>query len=172
MGPRKRENFSETLNQDEKESNSHSDKNTQKDQSKNKRIYSLGDSKIKNLKRWEMSKKLKTENIYVRHFPGTKVSCMKDHIKPSLREKPDPTVLHVGTNDLVSDRPPNLIAKSIVDVASSMKKENHEVTVSNIIARAMNDHARIMRKIRFRSSINKLTKAHLKVNSLRHKFET
>ena len=51
MGPRKRENFSETLNQDEKESNSHSDKNTQKDQSKNKRIYSLGDSKIKNLKR-------------------------------------------------------------------------------------------------------------------------
>ena len=42
----------------------------------------------------------------------------------------------MGTNDLVSDRPPDLIAKSIVDVASSMKNENHGVTVSNIIARA------------------------------------
>ena len=31
-----------------------------------------------------------------------------------------------------------LIAKSIVDVASSMENENHDVTVSNIITRA--DH--------------------------------
>ena len=57
---------------------------------------------------------------------------------PRLREKPDHIVLHVGTNYLVSDRPPDLIAKSIVDIASSMKNENHDVTVSNIIARA--DH--------------------------------
>ena len=41
-------------------------------------------------------------------------------------------MLHLGTNDLLSDRPPNLIAKSIVDVASSMKNENHDVTFSNI----------------------------------------
>ena len=81
-------------------------------------------------------------------------------------------MLHVGTNDLLSDRPPNLIAKSIVDLASSMKKEKLEVTVSNIIARAMNDYARIMHKMRFRSSFNKLIKAHLKVNSVRHKFES
>ena len=65
---------------------------------------------------------------------------MKDHIKPSLREKPDHIVLHMGTNDLVSDRPPGLIAKSIVDVASNMKNENHDVTVSNIITRA--DHSK------------------------------
>ena len=38
----------------------------------------------------------------------------------------------MGTNDLVSDRPPDLIAKSIVNVASSMKNEIHDVTVSNI----------------------------------------
>ena len=75
---------------------------------------------------------------YVRHFAGAKVRCMKDHIKPTLREKPDHIVLHEGKNDLVSDRPPDLIAKSIVDVASSMKNENHDVTVSNIITRT--DH--------------------------------
>ena len=94
----------------------------------------LGDSIIKNLKGWEMSKKLKNANVYVRHFAGTKVRC----VKPKLREKPDHIVLHVGTNDLVSDRPPDLIAKSILDVASSIKNENHDVTVSNIITRS--DH--------------------------------
>ena len=44
---------------------------------------------IKNLKGWEMSKKLKNPNVNVKHFAGAKVRCMKDHIKPSLREKPD-----------------------------------------------------------------------------------
>ena len=91
---------------------------------------------IKNRKGWEMSKKLKNANVYVRHFAGAKVRCMKDHIKPTLREKPNHIVLHVGTNDLVSDRPLDLIAKSIVDVASSIKNENHDVTVSNIVTRA------------------------------------
>ena len=93
---------------------------------------------IKNQKSWEMSKKLKNTNVYVRHFTGAKVRCMKNHIKPTLREKPDHIVLHVGTNDLVSDRPPDLIAKPIVNVASSMKNENHDVSVPNIITRA--DH--------------------------------
>ena len=70
-------------------------------------------------------------------FKAFKVRCVKDHIKLSLKEKPNHIVLHVGTNDLVSDRLPDLMAKSIVDVASSIKSENY-ATVSNIIARA--DH--------------------------------
>ena len=76
---------------------------------------------IKNLKVWEMSKKSKKANRYIRHFAGAEVRCMKDHIKPTLREKPDHIVPLVGTYDLVCDRPPGLIIKSIVDVASSMK---------------------------------------------------
>ena len=133
--------FSKTSNQydnEHKKLNSNSDKNTNKDQIKNKTNYILGDSMVKNLKGWEMSKKLKNAKVYVRHFAGAKVRCMKYHIKPTLREKPDHIVLHVGTNDLVSDRPPDLIAKSIVHVASSMKNENHDVTVSHIITRT--DH--------------------------------
>ena len=63
---------------------------------------------------------------------------MEDHIRPTLTEKLNHIVLHVGTNDLVSDRQPDLIAKSIVDVASSIKNKNHDVTLSNIITGA--DH--------------------------------
>ena len=51
------------------------------------------------------------------------VRCMKDHIKQSLREKPDHIVLHLGTNDLIFDRPPDLIAKSIVGIASCVKSQ-------------------------------------------------
>ena len=60
--------------------------------------------------------------------------------KTTLRGKPKHILLHVGANDLVSDRPPDLIAKSMVDVASSMKNENHDVNVSNIITWA--DHSK------------------------------
>ena len=90
----------------------------------------------KNLKDWKTSKKLRNANVYVRHFAVVKVRCMKDQIKPSVKEKPDHIVLHLGTNDLVSDRPPDLIAKSIVDVASGMKDENYDDTAFNIITRA------------------------------------
>ena len=86
---------------------------------------------IKNIKGWEISKKLQNANVYVKHFSGAKVRCMKDYLNPSLKENPDHFVLHVGTNDLDSDRLPDLIAKSIVDVASSLKTDKH-VTISNI----------------------------------------
>ena len=137
--PRKGDHFSKTPNQDDnehKKSNSISDNNTNKNRSKYQKIYKLGVSMIKNLKGWKMPKRLKNANVYVRHFAGAKVRCMKDHIKPTLREKSDHIVLHVGTNDLVSDRPTDLLVKSIVGVASSMKNKNRDVTVSNIVTRA------------------------------------
>ena len=88
---------------------------------------------FKNIKGWEISKKLQNANVSVRHFSGAKVRCMKDYLKPSLRENPDHFVLHVGTNDLDSDRSPDLMAESIVDVVSSLKTDKHDVTISNII---------------------------------------
>ena len=59
----------------------------------------------------------------------TFVRCMKDYLKPPLRENPDHFALHIGKNDLDSDQSPDLIAKSIVDVASSLKTDNHDVTI-------------------------------------------
>ena len=51
------------------------------------------------------------------------------------RENPDHFVLSIGTNDRDSDRSPDLIAKSILDVASSLKTDKHDVAISNIIKR-------------------------------------
>ena len=52
---------------------------------------------------------------------------MKDLIKPSQRENSDHYILHVGTNDLCLDRSPELIAKSIIDLALTLKNESHDV---------------------------------------------
>ena len=64
---------------------------------------------------------------------------MKDYIKPSQRENSDHYILHVGTNDLCLDRSPELIAKSIIDLALTLKNESHDVSVSNIIVRNDSD---------------------------------
>ena len=64
---------------------------------------------------------------------------MKDYIKPSQRENSDHYILHVGTNDLCLDRSPELIAKSIIDLALTLKSESHDVSVSNIIVRNDSD---------------------------------
>ena len=90
---------------------------------------------IKNIKGWEISKKLQNANVYVRHFSEAKVRCIDDYLKPSLKENPDHFILHVDTNNLDSDRLPDLIAKSIVDVALSLKTNKCDVTISNIITR-------------------------------------
>ena len=60
---------------------------------------------------------------------------LEDHTKLSLREIPDHLILHVGTNNLNSDPEPKLIAKVIVDVNLSVKKEKYNLTISNIIIR-------------------------------------
>ena len=54
---------------------------------------------------------------------------MKGHMKPSMREKPDHTTLHVGTNNLNSDRPPDLIAKSILRLAITLKNNWQNVSM-------------------------------------------
>ena len=54
---------------------------------------------------------------------------MKGHMKPSMREKPDHTNLHVGTNNLNSDRPPDLIAKSILRLAITLKNNWQNVSM-------------------------------------------
>ena len=56
-------------------------------------------------------------------------------MKASMREKPDHIILQVGTNDLNSDRQPDLIVKSIVDLAITLKNNSQNLSVSNIIMR-------------------------------------
>ena len=69
---------------------------------------------------------------------------MKDHMKPSMREKFDCTILHVGKNDLNSNRPSDIIAKSIIDLTITLKSNSQNVNVSNITMRNDNFYEKAM----------------------------
>ena len=102
-----------------------------------KSIFVIGDSMLKQLNGWEMSKKLNANcKMFVKTFSGAKTTCMHDYVKPLVRSSPDHFILHVGTNDLSSDKSPEEIARSITDLATSIKNEKHDVSISNIIIRA------------------------------------
>ena len=58
---------------------------------------------------------------------------MAGYIKPSIRARPNHFIFHVGTNDLNSNRPPDKIAKAIIDLASELKSEKSGVSILNWI---------------------------------------
>ena len=48
---------------------------------------------------------------------------MNDYVKPSLKYDLDHIIIHVGTNDLRSEKTPLHIANEIIQLASEMKRE-------------------------------------------------
>ena len=57
-------------------------------------------------------------------------------IKPSNRENnADHIIFHVGTNDVLSEKTPQVIARSMVDLVKSVTKDNLQVTVSSFVPR-------------------------------------
>ena len=61
---------------------------------------------------------------------------MYDHAKPTIREvNPEHIILHVGTNDLNSEKTSSQISNSIIDLANSLKNETNNIHVSLIVPR-------------------------------------
>ena len=100
-----------------------------------KNVVTLGDSIIKHVSSWGIAVKSKKCKLFVKGFSWAKVRCLKDNMKPSVRKNPDHFILHIGTNDLNSDKSPELIAKSLADVGPSLKNELRDVSISSITAR-------------------------------------
>ena len=96
----------------------------------------FGHIMVKHINGWEISKRLQSDcKVYVKQFLGTRTQCMKDYMEPSLGGSPDHFILHVGTNDLNTEISPELIAKSIVYLATTLKGNSRDVSVSNILVR-------------------------------------
>ena len=61
---------------------------------------------------------------------------MVDHVQPTIRDdKPDHVILHTGTNDLRSVKTASQIARSITELAMSLKDNNNSVIVSGMVPR-------------------------------------
>ena len=61
---------------------------------------------------------------------------MKDQVKSTLRYiNSDHIILHAVTNDLRTENTASQIAKTTVDLATSLKNDDNTVTVSGIVPR-------------------------------------
>ena len=70
----------------------------------------------------------------VRPFFLGKTIDVVDYIKPTQRDSnPDVYLLHVGTNDLSSNKSPEQISLDILNLANSLKLENNTNIVSSIV---------------------------------------
>ena len=56
-------------------------------------------------------------------------------MKPLIRVKPNRFILPVRANDLNSNRPSDEIAKTAIDLASELKSEKSDVSISSIIVK-------------------------------------
>ena len=67
-----------------------------------KKVFILGDSMVKHVQGWDITKKLENKHkVYIRQFTGSKVICMNDYVKLCICENnPDHIMFHVGTNDI------------------------------------------------------------------------
>ena len=91
---KKEDNYNETTSRNN---------NNENRLNKNKtNVYILGNSMIKKLNGYLLTRKIKHKHlIKVCSFSLAKISCMTDHVKPTLRHmNPDHIVLHAGTNNL------------------------------------------------------------------------
>ena len=102
-----------------------------------KSIFVIGDSIVKYLNGWEVSKNLNANcKVFVKTFSDGKLTCMNNYVKPSVRSSPDHFILHISTNDLSSDKSLEEIVRSIIDLGTSIKNEKHDVIIPNMIIRA------------------------------------
>ena len=61
---------------------------------------------------------------------------MANHVKPTLRDvNPNHIVLNAGTNDLRTENATSQIAKATIDLATPLKNDDNNVTVSALVPR-------------------------------------
>ena len=95
--------------------NRNNNNNNENRNNKNKtNAYVLGESMVKKLNVYLLTGKIKHKHLVkVRSFSEAKISCMTDHVKPTLRDiNLDHIILHTGTNDLRTENTACQIAKA------------------------------------------------------------
>ena len=99
--------------------------------------HDIGDSMVKKTDGYLLTSSINHRYIVkVRPFLSAKTIDMVDYIKPTQRDfNPDVYLLHVGTNDLSSNKSPEQISLDILNLANSLKLDNNTVIVSSIVPR-------------------------------------
>ena len=100
-------------------------------------MFILGDGTVKKLNAFLLTRKFNHKYLVkVRPFRSAKVGCMPSHVKPTVIDfNPDHIIFHCGTNDLSSERTTSQVARSIIELALSLKSPDNKISISLIIPR-------------------------------------
>ena len=102
-----------------------------------KKIFVVGDSRIKRIKRLDFNKELRSGKAFLRSFSGANSKQLDDYIIPTLvDDEPDVVLLHVGTNDILSNASDAELANNIINI--ELKCKNHgfsKVFISAILVK-------------------------------------
>ena len=114
---KKKKIYSEELDSRDNNNNNKHDKNSNHDRIDNNNrstsssnsketVFILGDSMVKKVNGFYLTRNIKHKFLVkVRLFGSAKTRCMYDHAKPTIRElNPEHIILHVGSNDLNSEK--------------------------------------------------------------------
>ena len=128
-------------------------KKDNRESSLNENTVLIGDSIIKNIQAWKLSKSA-NRRVQVKSFPGAKVADFKHYLKPTLDQNPKEIILHIGTNDLRGVTAKKT-AEDIVDIATWTMNECPDSIVSISELTTRNDRQDLAAKIQ---DVNKTLK--------------
>ena len=74
------------------------------------------------------------KKIVVKHFSGSTTEDMMTYTKPPLKDNPDRFIIHMGTNDLISDQDPETIGRNIIEIVNNSKTDTNKVLIPNIVS--------------------------------------
>ena len=107
------------------------EKKTATSMSKKPSIFIAGDSMVKNIKGWLLSRR---KHVRTYTFPGATTEEMEIFLKPLIARKPEEIILHTGTNDL-SSKTAEQVTGNILKLVAEIEKHGIKCTVSTIINR-------------------------------------
>ena len=111
--------------------------NMEKNKINKDNIVVLGDSTMKHVDGWKLSRlpKSKKKRVKVMHFSGATTARMESYIKPTLQRNTDKVILHIGTDDLKSKKELLEIAGNIIDLAKTCRENGCDTIISEILPR-------------------------------------
>ena len=99
-------------------------------------VLIIGDSIPKHIDGLKMHKSLKRKHkVTVKAFGGSTIKNMEHYSKPPLEKNPEPVIVHIGTNDIKSDKSPSEITSNIHKLAKEMEQGKRKVAISALIPR-------------------------------------
>lgn len=93
------------------------------------KVLILGDSMLKRIRLSKVRQSSTNKSIFIRSFPGATTTDMFDYCKPSIRNRPDHLILHIGTNDLRSKEADSVI-HNISCLGEEIKKYSPDTSIS------------------------------------------